>query len=137
MIRYTLKCANSHRFDSWFKSADAFDSLLAAGMVSCGDCGSTEVEKTLMAPSVRLAGERPLVTPADPREEALAEMRKQVEDNSDYVGLSFAKEARAMHLGEVPERSIYGEAKLDEARQLLEDGVPVMPLPFKPRKQAN
>ena len=137
MIRYTLKCANSHRFDSWFKSADAFDSLLAAGMVSCGDCGSTEIEKTLMAPSVRLAGERPLATPADPREEALAEMRKQVEDNSDYVGLSFAKEARAMHLGEVPERSIYGEAKLDEARQLLEDGVPVMPLPFKPRKQAN
>jgi len=137
MIRYTLRCDNDHRFDSWFKSAAAYDSLAAAGMVSCGTCGSIKVEKTLMAPSVRHEGEHPLAAPADPREEALAQMRKQVEDNSDYVGLSFAKEARAMHLGEVPERSIYGEAKLDEARQLLEDGVPVMPLPFKPRKQAN
>lgn len=137
MIRYTLQCDNDHRFESWFQSASAYDGLAAAGRVECIECGSTEVEKSLMAPSVKTDPVAPLSSPAGPREEALAAMRKQVEDNSEYVGMKFAKEARSMHLGETPERSIYGEARLDDARQLLEDGVPVMPLPFKSNKQAN
>ena len=81
--------------------------------------------------------ERPLSAPANPAEQALAEMRKQIEANSDYVGNEFAKEARAMHEGEVPERAIHGEARLDEAKKLAEDGVPVMPLPFLPNRKSN
>ncbi|RYG90638.1 DUF1178 family protein [Loktanella sp. IMCC34160] len=135
MIRYTLKCDRDHTFDSWFQSADAFDKLAKAGMVACAECGSSSVEKSLMAPAVTT--DRPLSAPKDPREVALAKMREEVEKNSEYVGLSFAKEARAMHTGDAPERSIYGEAKPEEAKALIEDGVPVLPLPFKPRKQAN
>ncbi len=79
----------------------------------------------------------PLSAPATEREKALAELRRRVEENSEYVGMSFAAEARAMHDGEAPERSIWGEARPDEARQLIEDGVPVAPLPFRPRAKSN
>ncbi len=139
MIRYTLKCSDDHEFDSWFQSADAFDRLRGAGHVSCAVCGTSEVEKVLMAPAVRPARKAaaPLTAPATPVEEALAKMRRAIEENSDYVGMNFAAEARAIHEGEAPERSIYGEARADEARKLIEDGVPVAPLPFLPRIKAN
>lgn len=152
MIRYALTCANDHDFESWFQSAGAFDRLAAAGHVACAVCGSTEVTKTLMAPVVRparraaekaadraegAAETRPLSGPRTPAEQALAALRRQVEENSDYVGLNFAAEARAMHEGDIPERSIYGEARADEARQLIEDGIPVAPLPFRPARKTN
>lgn len=137
MIRYDLTCDKGHAFDSWFASAAAYDRLAGAGHVACPDCGSAQVSKALMAPAVVAKPERSLTTPRDPREAALAELRAQVEANSDYVGLSFAAEARAMHEGRAPERPIHGEAKLDEARKLIEDGVPVAPLPFLPARKAN
>ena len=70
-------------------------------------------------------------------EQAFAAMRKQVEENSDYVGMNFAAEARQMHDGTLPARAIYGEAKPEDARQLIEDGIPVAPLPFLPRRKTN
>ena len=141
MIRYDLKCPEGHEFDSWFQSAEAFDALRAAGHLSCAICGSTAVEKRIMAPAVRparLAGEKPrLKEPKNDVEAALAELRRQIEENSEYVGLNFAAEARRMHEGQIEERAIHGEAKPDEARALLEDGIPVAPLPFVPKRQAN
>ena len=146
MIQYTLKCSNDHRFDSWFQSAEGFDKLKAAGMVTCPTCGDTKVEKAIMAPRVRPArsaaapvkeAEKPLSAPANPAEQALAELKKQVEKNSDYVGANFAQEARSMHMGDTPERAIYGEAKPEEAKSLSEDGVPVVPLPFTPGRKSN
>ena len=146
MIQYTLKCSNDHRFDSWFQSAEGFDKLKAAGMVTCAICGDTQVEKAIMAPRVRPArsaaapvkeAEKLLSAPANPAEQALAELKKQVEKNSDYVGANFAQEARSMHMGDTPERAIYGEAKPEEAKSLIEDGVPVVPLPFTPGRKSN
>lgn len=138
MIRYDLKCEQGHAFDSWFAGAAAFDRLAAAGHVACPDCGSTKVDKALMAPAVAAPrSERPLAGPRDPREQALAELRRQVEENSDYVGVSFAAEARAMHEGRSPERAIHGEAKWEEAKSLIEDGIPVAPLPFMPARKTN
>ncbi|SMY06556.1 DUF1178 family protein [Flavimaricola marinus] len=141
MIRFTLSCKDGHRFESWFASNSAFDSLSAAGHVTCAVCGSTQVEKSLMAPAVRTDEEdrkRPSLSAAlSPQEQAAADLRRKVEENADYVGLSFAKEARAIHDGDAPARAIYGEAKLDEARKLLEDGIPVAPLPFMPKAKTN
>lgn len=149
MIRFTLKCAEGHSFESWFQSSDAFDKLLSAGHVACAVCGSTQVEKALMAPRVQPArkaatpptgetgGKGALSAPASEAEEALAEFRRKVEENATYVGGSFAKEARAIHEGEKPVRAIYGEARPEEARALLEEGVPVMPLPFAPGRKSN
>ncbi|EAR50165.1 hypothetical protein OG2516_15794 [Oceanicola granulosus HTCC2516] len=135
MIRYALKCTDDHRFDSWFSSAEAFDRLDKAGHVACAVCGSTEVTKVLMAPAVNT--DRPLSRPASVAEQKLAEMRRKLEANSEDVGAGFVKEARAMHEGEAPHRQIHGTAKLDEARKLVEDGVPVLPLPFLPKRQSN
>lgn len=141
MIHYDLKCPKGHEFDGWFASALAFDALLAAGHVTCTLCGASDVVKRIMAPAVRPArnvGEKlKLQTPTNDLEAALVEMRSKIEANSEYVGQNFASEARAMHEGKIDERSIYGEAKPDEARALLEDGIPVAPLPFMPKRQAN
>ena len=153
MIQYALKCPEGHQFDSWFQNADAFDRLRQAGMVTCAVCGATNIEKAIMAPRVRPAraaasqtqkpaqpepqAARPLSAPASTAEQALAEIKKHIEANSDYVGTDFAKEARAIHTGEAPERAIYGEANADEAKSLIEDGVPVAPLPFRPGRKSN
>ncbi|MDH5452625.1 MAG: DUF1178 family protein [Paracoccaceae bacterium] len=146
MIRFSLSCADDHGFESWFQSSETFDRLLAGGMISCGVCGSTDVKKSLMAPSVRPARKtntpdpvpsRSLSTDVSTQEKALAALRREVEKNSDYVGMNFAAEARAIHDGDAPERSIYGEARIDEARKLIEDGVPVAPLPFRPTRKSN
>lgn len=145
MIRYTLKCDHDHAFESWFASAEAFDKLSAAGMVACTVCGSAKVAKTLMAPAVRPA--RKAVAPEAPHPETaqaapdpagiIAALRRAVEQNSDYVGKDFATEARAMHEGEAPERAIWGEARPDEARALIEDGIEVTPLPFMSPRKTN
>lgn len=135
MIRYTLRCAEGHTFDSWFQSAEAFDSLRARKALSCIDCGGTDVDKSLMAPA--LAQGTDLRESQDGREAALAALRRHVEENSDYVGMNFVTEARRMHAGELPERAIHGEARLDEARALIEEGVPVAPLPFLPARKVN
>ncbi|MBL4927416.1 DUF1178 family protein [Fuscibacter oryzae] len=138
MIRYTLRCAKGHNFESWFQSAAAFDVLQASGHVSCSLCGESSVTKALMAPAVTQGQDRPaLGQPQSEVEAAMAALRRQVEENSEYVGLGFAAEARAMHDGDAPTRAIYGEARPDEARKLLEDGVPVAPLPFIPNRKTN
>ncbi len=151
MIQYALKCSEGHTFDSWFQSAEAYDKLAAAGMVTCVDCGCTQVEKAIMTPRVRPArNAQPklqqtpdadekidVATPSPKIEKVLAELRRHVEENSDYVGKDFASEARKIHLGEAPDRAIYGEAKPDEAKSLIDDGVPVAPLPFVPSRKTN
>lgn len=144
MIRYSLKCAAEHSFDSWFQSAASFDALANAGHVTCPQCGSAEISKTLMAPAVSVARnvvtptlDKPLSTPENPQEKALAALRAEVEANSDYVGKDFVSEARKMHEGEAPTRAIHGEARLDEAKKLVDEGIPVMPLPFLPPRKVN
>jgi hypothetical protein len=151
MMKYSLICAEKHRFDSWFASAAAYESLKAAKMVTCAVCGSDDVEKAIMAPNVRTHGAgrqadaeeataaeaHPLSTPASEKEKALAELRKKIESNSDYVGQDFAREARAIHEGDSPRRSIHGEANASEAKGLIEDGIPVLPLPFLSRRKTS
>jgi hypothetical protein len=144
MIRFSLKCDKDHGFESWFPSGEAYETLKAQGHVACPVCGSAAVEKALMAPAVlptrkvEAAVDRPALTePANPVEEALAALKRQIEDNSEYVGMNFAAEARRIHAGDAPERAIHGEARADEAKKLIEDGVPVAPLPFLPARKVN
>lgn len=151
MIQYALKCSEGHTFDSWFQSAEAYDKLAAAGMVTCAICGCVHVEKAIMTPRVRparnakaqpetaqpAADEISVATPSPEVQKVLEELRRKVEEHSDYVGKDFASEARKIHLGESPDRMIYGEAKPDEAKALIDDGVPVAPLPFIPSRKTN
>jgi hypothetical protein len=142
MIQYSLKCTCGYTFDSWFQSASAFDALQRTGHVSCGLCGSQDVRKAMMAPRVRKSDEtgapQPPVSQAPVQNvHPLEKMRRHIEANAEYVGSGFAREARAMHVKGVPDRPIYGEANGAEARALLEEGVPVIPLPFTPSRKAN
>lgn len=135
MIKFSLKCANHHSFESWFQSGAAFDSLRARGMVACPVCGQTDVAKALMAPAVSTT-DAPAAPPVDSSERIKA-LRTEVEANSNYVGSDFATQARAMYLGDIPDRPIHGEARVDEAKALIDDGVPILPLPFVPSRKAN
>ncbi|WP_299688157.1 DUF1178 family protein [uncultured Tateyamaria sp.] len=139
MIKYALKCDDGHGFESWFASAQAYDSLHGAGHVTCAVCGSPRIAKALMAPRVKTVrdADAPAEPPAEDTSAALAKLRANIEANATYVGGDFAKEARAQHLGDVPDRPIFGEAKPEEAKSLIEDGVPVAPLPFIPTRKAN
>jgi hypothetical protein len=149
MIRYSLKCDHAHKFEAWFRSSAAYDEQREAGQVDCAVCGSTEIEKAMMAPAVANASkqreraepnptepnhtEPNLTKPNSPAEAMLAEMRRKIETTSDYVGREFATEARRIHDGETDKRAIWGEASLDDARALKEDGVPVAPIPWMRR----
>ena len=139
MINYSLKCANGHVFESWFQSATAFEKLHSSDLVTCSVCGSTQVQKAIMAPRVKKSdkGRESLPIVQSEKDSKIAELKKYVETNSDYVGQNFAQEAREMHEGTAPERSIYGEARPEEAKKLLEDGIPVLPLPFAPKRKTN
>ena len=128
MIRYTLTCEKSHRFDSWFRSADAYQALADAGQLSCTTCGSVQVTKTVMAPAV--ATEKAAPT-------ALEKLRAHVEATSEDVGDRFAAEARAIHEGTAPDRPIIGQANGAQVRALIADDIPVLPLPFMPRRRTN
>jgi hypothetical protein len=138
MIKYTLKCTQDHSFESWFESAQSYDKLMAADLVTCAICGSSKVEKAIMAPQVRSSRKKAtapsLSEPASAAEQAVREMRKEIEANSEDVGSDFANQARAIHDGDAPERSIYGKAKPEEARALAEDGIPVVALPWGNKK---
>jgi hypothetical protein len=138
MIKYALGCAEGHAFESWFPDSAAYEKQRKRGFVACPECGSTRVDKAIMAPAV-VGGERAPVEAGpeivvDDRHrlarEFLLRMRREIEANSDDVGAKFPEVARAIQLGEEPERAIRGRASLAEAKSLLEDGIGVLPLPM-------
>ena len=130
MIVYNLRCRNSHEFEGWFKDSAAFDAQSKGGKVTCPVCDSRKVEKAIMAPAVSGA-KKSAVTAAEAKQmrQFMTGLRKYVQDNADYVGPKFAEEARKIHYGEAEDRHIYGEATIDEAKELVEEGVDVAPLP--------
>jgi hypothetical protein len=158
MIRYNLRCAVGHAFESWFQSSSAYEAQEKRNLVSCPVCGSTDVERAIMAPQIvtkkgrdKTAPEQlpapapaaevippsPASTPllmAQERElrAKLKELRDHIVKHADNVGERFPNEARKMHYGDIEHRPIYGEASPDEAKALIEEGVEVMPLPTLP-----
>lgn len=145
MIRFVLKCGEGHEFEAWFSSGDSFDEQCEANAIRCPECGSADVSKALMAPAVlrkrtteptRDEVTRPTLpeTPENPGQTYafLKGLREHLKSNADDVGDKFAEEARKMHYGEAEERNIYGEATVDEAKALHDEGIPALPLPKLP-----
>lgn len=136
MIRYALKCDADHPFEAWFGSSSDFDDQAARGLVECPFCASRAVSKQIMAPAV--AGTKKSDAAPDLAKmqsmmmQAAREVRSHVEQNFDYVGDAFAREARDIHEGRSEKREIYGEATPAEVRKLKDDGVPCAPLPPAP-----
>jgi len=155
MIVFDLSCKNGgHVFEIWFGSSADYEDQKARGLVSCPYCGSTDIEKAVMAPAVAAKGNRrsdpaPGTVPAaanipSPEQfkamvSKLAEVQSKMLEGSEYVGTSFAEEARSMHLGEQESRAIHGQTSPEEAKALIEEGVPVAPLllPVRPPNSEN
>lgn len=155
MIVFDLACRNAgHVFEIWFGSSADYEDQKARGLVACPYCGSTDVDKAVMAPNVAAKGNSRSETPVAPLPAAanipppeafkamigkLAEVQAKMLEGSDYVGGHFAEEARSMHLGEQESRPIHGQTSPEEARALIEEGVPVAPLllPVRPPKSEN
>jgi hypothetical protein len=155
MIHYNLRCAKGHAFESWFQSSSAYEAQEKRKLVSCPVCGSTRVERAIMAPQIVSKKGRewatsepppaptitevaaPSSTPLLMAQETelrakLRELRNHIVKNADNVGERFPNEARKMHYGDIEHRPIYGEASPDEAKALIDEGVEVMPLPPLP-----
>lgn len=140
MIHYALVCENAHKFEAWFRNAEAYDEQHGRGIVTCPICSSGNVEKALMAPAVAKSAtkEKLAVSMGHPEQakltEALRALRNKVMSEADYVGDKFAEEARKIHFKDVDPRGIYGEATAEEVASLAEDGVDFMPLPNLPEE---
>jgi hypothetical protein len=148
MIKFALLCARGHEFQSWFQSSEAFDKQVKSGLVLCPLCQATEVTKAIMAPAIASRGEaeraKPLAQAQSQTKVALLDrhdlksramidaFRKRLFEQADDVGTRFAEEARKIHHGLVPERAIHGQASIGDARALIEEGVPVLPVPPSP-----
>jgi hypothetical protein len=131
MILFTLRCTSSHQFEAWFRDGEAFEAQQQAGEIACPHCGDSQVEKALMAPHIGRSRQRsgPPVTPTQMKAMLIA-MRRQVEQNCDYVGERFAEEARRIHHGEVDPHGIYGEATKEESQTLAEEGIEFGRIPW-------
>jgi hypothetical protein len=162
MIVFTLKCRDGHEFETWFRDGATYERQARRGLVTCPDCGSTEIEKAPMAP--RLGRSSKSASVPEPRHEAPAEaapeaasspaavpdrpptpaefrralqvLRRHVEANCENVGKRFAEEARRIHKGEAKARGIYGDATPTEARKLAEDGIEIAAIPWVPSSDA-
>ncbi|ACK52573.1 protein of unknown function DUF1178 [Methylocella silvestris BL2] len=162
MIKFSLRCANGHEFESWFKEGVAFDAQAEAGLISCPTCQSASVSKAIMAPALArrdrvegppaasaqgapaqsapapdvpapAGGPVEIFSAADTKlREMIAEFRQRVLDNSDDLGDKFAEEALKIHHGLAPDRPIHGQASHDNVRLLIEEGVNILPLPRAP-----
>jgi hypothetical protein len=146
MIRYALACEAGHAFEGWFAASSDFDDQTTRGLLECPVCASRQVKKQIMAPALAGTKKRSELVAApeaasDGRRqvmmEAMARVRAHVEETFDYVGDTFAREARAIHEGKSENRGIYGEATQAEVKGLVEDGVPVAPLPPEPPKKSD
>lgn len=144
MIVFDLACSGGHRFEGWFGSSDDFEGQQKRGIVTCPQCGSAEVSKAPMAPAVPKKGSQrtepaaprqPVANAPMPREMAealqrIAQAQAEALKSSTWVGDSFAEVSRAMHYGERDEAPVHGEVTAEEAKALLEEGVPVAPILF-------
>lgn len=131
MIRYALSCETcAHDFEAWFASGDAFDKQARRRLLTCPECESPQIRKQIMAPSVRTSEKARVL------EAMKTAAQAHISENFDYVGESFADEARAMYYGEEAHRPIWGETTPEERAALEDEGVPAMPLPpeFAPKK---
>jgi hypothetical protein len=140
VIAYSLVCKDGHEFEGWFADSKAYEAQAKAGDLVCPNCGDANITKAIMAPAVMTSMTKakgrsdppPLAANRQQMRRFMTGFRKYVEENADYVGRQFPEEARKIHYGETDARHIYGESTLQEARELVEEGIDVAPLTSDP-----
>jgi len=137
VIAYSLVCKDGHEFEGWFSNSEAYTAQAEAGDLACPVCGDEHIVKAIMAPAVKSSvtkakGRAPTADEQQKLRKFVAGFRKYVEENADYVGPQFPEEARKIHYGETEPRHIYGESTVHEAKELIEEGIEIAPLPPDP-----
>jgi hypothetical protein len=135
---FNLSCDNEHAFEGWFASAEEFERQQAGRLVECPVCGSHAVRKLPAAPRLNLGAEAPqskqevaLPSPGDARlQQLMLQMAQHIRAHSEDVGERFPEEARRIHYREAPQRAIRGLASGEQAAELADEGIDVMPVPF-------
>ena len=143
MILFDLSCKNNHLFEAWFPSSDKFEEQNKKGQIKCPYCNTSSIKKSLMAPNIKVSKDKKYSKKHllhnksfKEVEKKIKELKKYINKNSENVGKNFAEEARKIYYGEAKERSIRGETTKEEAKDLLEEGVPFSRLPWGTREDA-
>ena len=138
MIKYSLRCSDGHNFEAWFSSSKAYEDQTQDSLVLCPLCDSREIKKNIMSPNIGKKGNKSNTNNDVKKIEVMMnKVRKHVEKNYEYVGEKFPEEARAMHYEEKESKDIYGESSIEEAKELIEEGIDIHPIPGINKKTKN
>ena len=138
MIVFNLICSHcDYTFEGWFDSSSAFESQKKRKLVNCPICESSSVKKALVAPNVGKKSNSKKITNKKTIASNINKIKKIVEENFDYVGDKFTEEAKKIKYGETEDRPIYGEATIEQTKELIDEDISVTPLPFQSNKKNN
>ena len=138
MIVYNLCCSTCNiTFEGWFDSSNDYMKQKRQKILTCPSCNSLKIEKALMAPNLNKKSNSKNQKIKKTIASNISKLKKIVEKNFDYVGDKFSEEAKKIKYGESKDRSIYGEATIEQTKELIEEEIDIMPLPFSPKKNNN
>ena len=138
MIVFNLVCSKcEYPFEGWFDDTKSFNSQKKRKLINCPICESSNISKTLVAPNVSKKSNSKPAKNKKTLASNIKKIRKIVEKNFDYVGDNFFEEAKKIKYGETKDRPIYGEATIEETKELIEEEINITPLPFQSNKKNN
>ena len=135
MIKYILKCKNEHEFESWFSNSDEFDKLKDKKLLECIYCSSKKITKSIMAPMIsnlknKDDQEKSFNDDFKKEKTQLIQLRNYIEKNFDFVGKDFTKKVREIYYDKKSKKAIYGTATYKERRDLAEEGIDLISIPW-------
>jgi hypothetical protein len=144
MIKYNLECSCGESFESWFQNSNEYEKLLKKNLINCYVCGSTKtVKKSIMAPSVATSKTSAIQKNTEQKKEFLKNVKSKIKElndyvakNAEYVGDKFVSEVRSIHYDKKQKRNIYGNATLEETKELQEEGIDVATIPWVQKENA-
>ena len=135
MIVFNLNCSDcAFSFEGWFENTKDYNKQIRKGLLTCPSCNSTQIKKGLMAPNVSKKSNSNISKRNKSIASNVKKLKKIIEKEFDYVGDKFTEEAKKIKYGEVKERAIYGEASIEQTRELIDEDIDVVPLPFSTKK---
>tara|TARA_B100002052_G_C15550494_1_gene448861 strand:- start:93 stop:506 length:414 start_codon:yes stop_codon:yes gene_type:complete len=135
MIIFNIKCQDcEYEFEGWFESSKEYKNQKKKNLINCPSCDSNNIDKGLMAPNLNKKSNSKITKTKKSFATNISKLKKIVEKNFDYVGDNFTEEAKKIKYGEAKERSIYGEATIEQTKELIDEEIDVLPLPFSSKK---
>ncbi len=135
MIVFNLICSDcTFSFEGWFENTKDYNKQIKKNLVCCPSCNSVSIKKGLMAPNVTKKSNSKISKKNKSVASNIKKLKKIIEKEFDYVGDKFTEEAKRIKYGEVKDRAIYGEASIEQTKELIEEDIDVLPLPFSTKK---